>query len=82
VRGSIRLWATAETLSPTGRPSTLVPVRIHGKEIVVQQDVAARNDKTTKRGRFIHKELELELIKPDAEEIQLTITSEEEYWAL
>ncbi|KAJ7058268.1 exonuclease V [Mycena amicta] len=53
-----------------------------GKEIVVQQDVAARNDKTTKRGRFIHKELELELIKPDAEEIQLTITSEEEYWAL
>ncbi|KAJ6601141.1 exonuclease V [Mycena vulgaris] len=50
-----------------------------GKEIVVQQDVAARNDKTTKRGRFIHKELELAL-RP--EEIQIVITGEEERWAL
>ncbi|KAF7302809.1 hypothetical protein MKEN_01242800 [Mycena kentingensis (nom. inval.)] len=50
-----------------------------GKEIVVQQDVAARNDKTTKRGRFIHKELEREL-KP--EDIRVLITSEEERWAI
>ncbi|KAJ7194675.1 exonuclease V [Mycena pura] len=49
-----------------------------GKEIIVQQDVAARNDKITKRGRFIHKELELEL-KP--EEIEIVITSKEERWA-
>ncbi|KAF7347253.1 hypothetical protein MVEN_01480400 [Mycena venus] len=49
-----------------------------GKEIVVQQDVAARNDKTTKRGQFIHKELELEL-RP--EEIQVVIATEEERWA-
>ncbi|KAJ6541679.1 exonuclease V [Mycena capillaripes] len=50
-----------------------------GKEILVQQDVAAQNDKTTKRGKFIHKELELEL-RP--EEIDIVITSEEERWAL
>lgn len=50
-----------------------------GKQIVVQQDVAARNDKTTKRGRFIHKELELEL---QHEEIKIGISSEEERWAL
>ncbi|KAF7302408.1 hypothetical protein HMN09_00874600 [Mycena chlorophos] len=50
-----------------------------GKEIVVQQDVAARNDKTTKRGQFIHKELEREL-KPA--EVQVVITSEEERWGL
>ncbi|KAJ7146400.1 exonuclease V [Mycena epipterygia] len=50
-----------------------------GKEIVVQQDVAARNDQTTKRGKFIHKELELEL-RP--EEIQIVLTNEEERWAL
>ncbi|KAJ7447250.1 exonuclease V [Mycena latifolia] len=49
-----------------------------GKEIVVQQDVAARNDKTTKRGRVIHKELELAL-RP--EEIEIVITGEEERWA-
>ncbi|KAF8204228.1 exonuclease V a 5' deoxyribonuclease-domain-containing protein [Mycena galopus ATCC 62051] len=51
-----------------------------GKEILVQQDVAVRNDKTTKRGQFIHKELELEL-RPD-EEIPIVITTEEERWAL
>ncbi|KAJ6479187.1 exonuclease V [Mycena vitilis] len=50
-----------------------------GKEILVQRDVAARNDKTTKRGQFIHKELEREL-RP--EEIQIVITTEEERWAL
>ncbi|KAK7063634.1 exonuclease V [Favolaschia claudopus] len=50
-----------------------------GKEIVVQQEVAARNDKTTKRGQFIHKELEREL-RP--EEIKVLITSKEERWAL
>ncbi|KAJ6520511.1 exonuclease V [Mycena sanguinolenta] len=50
-----------------------------GKEIVVQQEVAVRNDKTTKRGQFIHKELEREL-RP--EEIQILITGEEERWAL
>ncbi|KAJ7665667.1 exonuclease V [Mycena rosella] len=49
-----------------------------GKEIIVQQDVAARNDKTTKRGRFIHKELELAL---QPEEIRIVTTSEEEHWA-
>ncbi|KAJ7605078.1 exonuclease V a 5' deoxyribonuclease-domain-containing protein [Mycena polygramma] len=50
-----------------------------GKEILVQRDVAARNDKTTKRGQFIHKELEREL-RP--EEIEIVITTEEERWAL
>ncbi|KAF7330125.1 hypothetical protein MSAN_02462300 [Mycena sanguinolenta] len=49
-----------------------------GKEIIVQQDVAAQNDKITKRGQFIHKELEREL-KP--EEIEILIASEEERWA-
>ncbi|KAF7307593.1 hypothetical protein MIND_00554300 [Mycena indigotica] len=50
-----------------------------GKEIVVQQQVAARNEQTTNRGRFIHKELEMEL---KAEEVQIRITSEEERWGL
>ncbi|KAJ7222871.1 exonuclease V [Mycena haematopus] len=66
-----------------------------GKEITVQQDIAARNDKTTKRGQvllfprifygadtfveFIHKELELEL-RPE-EEIEVVVTNEEERWA-
>ncbi|KAJ7762318.1 exonuclease V [Mycena maculata] len=54
---------------------------VSGKEIVVQQDVAAKNDKTTKRGRFIHKELELELIKPE-EIIQIIVNTQEEQWAL
>ncbi|KAJ7360999.1 exonuclease V [Mycena albidolilacea] len=49
-----------------------------GKEIVVEQEVAARNDKTTKRGQFIHKELELEL---QPEEITVLVTTEEERWA-
>ncbi|KAJ7508468.1 exonuclease V [Mycena galericulata] len=53
-----------------------------GKEIVVQQDVAAKNDRTTKRGRFIHKELELELRPEDVEEITIAITTEEEQWAV
>ncbi|KAJ7157288.1 exonuclease V [Mycena filopes] len=51
-----------------------------GKEIFVQQEVAARNDQTTKRGQFIHKELELEL-RPEDIEVVLTAT-EEERWAL
>ncbi|KAJ7757666.1 exonuclease V, partial [Mycena metata] len=51
-----------------------------GKEILVQQDVAARNDQTTKRGQFIHKELEREL-RPEDLEIVL-IATEEERWAL
>ncbi|KAJ7084742.1 exonuclease V [Mycena crocata] len=50
-----------------------------GKEIVVQKNVAARNDKTTKRGQFIHKELELAL-RP--EEIKIVIAGEEERWAM
>ncbi|KAJ7838727.1 exonuclease V [Mycena olivaceomarginata] len=48
------------------------------EEIVVEQEVAARNDKTTKRGQFIHKELELEL---QPEEITVLVTTEEERWA-
>ncbi|KAJ7638348.1 exonuclease V [Roridomyces roridus] len=52
-----------------------------GKEIVVQQDVAAKNDKTTKRGRFIHKELELELVSP-GEIIEIKAATREDQWAL
>ncbi|KAJ6606818.1 exonuclease V [Mycena sp. CBHHK59/15] len=58
------------------RPPSFVSAK--GKEIVVQQDVAATNDRITKRGQFIHKELELEL-RP--EEITVAITSNAEQWA-
>ncbi|KAF7347968.1 hypothetical protein MSAN_01748900 [Mycena sanguinolenta] len=49
------------------------------QEILVQLDVTAHNDEATKRGQFIHKELEREL---RAEEVELMITSEEEQWAI
>ncbi|CAK5265654.1 unnamed protein product [Mycena citricolor] len=50
-----------------------------GKEITVRKDVAARNDRTTKRGQVIHKELERQ-VKPV--EIEVLIASDEERWAL
>ncbi|THV01421.1 hypothetical protein K435DRAFT_853830 [Dendrothele bispora CBS 962.96] len=50
-----------------------------GKEIVVDQKVAAVNDEVTKKGKSIHKKLEQE-VRP--EEVVVEVTTNEERWAL
>ncbi|KAJ4002253.1 exonuclease V [Lentinula boryana] len=59
------------------RPASFVTEQ--GKEIIVDQGVAAKSDATKKTGSIVHRELEQE-IRP--EEIKVEIETEEERWAL
>ncbi|KAG6911340.1 hypothetical protein DXG01_001011 [Tephrocybe rancida] len=65
------------SLPIASRPQSFVSEQ--GKTITVAKEVAAANDKITKQGRALHKELERE-VKP--EELKVDISSEEEQWAL
>ncbi|KAJ3789278.1 exonuclease V [Lentinula aff. detonsa] len=59
------------------RPASFVTEQ--GKEIIVDQGVAAKSDATKKTGSIVHRKLERE-IRP--EEINVEIETEEERWAL
>ncbi|KAJ3988453.1 exonuclease V [Lentinula detonsa] len=59
------------------RPASFVTEQ--GKEIIVDQGVAAKSDATKNTGSIVHRKLERE-IRP--EEIKVEIESEEERWAL